>query len=277
MAKKKKESKVDEAMLDRTRLTLERLLGKRRTRKMTNEQAAQDLYYEAMETGDLDLIEDALDLDPENVDCLLVLLDGVDSDDPEGLTVARQIVEIAKKKLGKKTFEEDKGHFWGLLETRPYMRARSVLALRLMAMGRWDEAIKEHEGMLELCPNDNLGIRYPLLALYLQESRLKDAAKLLETYKEERPYSSQMLWGYVLERFLADDLTGAAASLKPARKLNGFFEAYLKGHRKLPKESPGYYSPGSREEAQIGTAIFKPAWDAHPEAIEWLLKMGEKR
>jgi hypothetical protein len=74
----------------------------------------------------------------------------------------------------------------------------------------------------------------------------------------------------VLERFLADKPDVAVKALAVARKQNGFAEAYLKGHRKLPKKSAGYYSPGSREEAQICAELQKPAWDAHPEAVKWL-------
>lgn len=160
--------------------------------------------------------------------------------------------------------------FWGMLETRPYMRARQELAHRLIATGNIREAIAENEGMLELNPGDNQGIRYGLLSLYLQENRVEDAARLLKEYKDEIKYSATIAWGAVLERFLAGKLDEAAQALKIAREQNGFVEAYLKGHRQLPKKSAGYYSPGSREEAQLCAELQKPAWDAHPEAIKWL-------
>lgn len=277
MAKKKNNSRVDEAMLDHTRMMLERGRGGAAANGSPEEQQAQDLYYDAMKTGNMDLIYDALELDPGNVDCLLQFLYAFDTDNLEGMMFAQQIVRIAEKKLGEELFEECKGHFWGMLETRPYMRARSELAQRLVAMGRIGDAIDEHEGLLELCPNDNLGIRYPLLGLYLKESRLEDAAKLLEEYKEERPYSAQMGWAYVLERFLAGALDEAKEALAVARDQNAHVEAYLKGHRKLPKESAGYYSPGSCEEAQIAAEFLKPAWDAYPKAVEWLLQAAGDR
>lgn len=269
----KKDVKTEEAMMDHVRMMLERGRGGAAAGGSPEEQQAQELFYDAMDTGNMDLIYEALDLDPGNVDCLLQLLFAFEDDDAAAVDFLRTVVKIAEGKLGEEFFEECKGHFWGMLETRPYMRARAQLAQRLVFTGQLDEAVTEHEGLLELCPNDNLGIRYPLLGLYLRERRLDDAARLLETYKEERPYSAQMGWAYVLERILAGAVGEAEEALQAARKQNGYVEAYLKGHRKMPKEMPGYFSPGSREEAVIAAEFLKPAWDAFPDALEWLRQM----
>ena len=162
MAKNK--SRIDDAMLDHVRMTMERSRGGAAPKAGSPEEfKAQDLYYEAMETGEMDLIYDALEIDPGNVDCLLQFLYAFDGDSLEGLQFTQQIVKIAEKRLGKEIFEECKGVFWGMLETRPYMRARSELAQRLLKMGRIDESIVEHEGMLELCPSDNLVLRHTII------------------------------------------------------------------------------------------------------------------
>ena len=113
-------------------------------------------------------------------------------------------------------------------------------------------------------------MRYGLLGLYLQENRVKDAARLLKKYKGEIKYSAFMAWGAVLERFLAGKPDAAVKALAVARKQNGHVEEYLKGRRKLPKKSAGHYSPGSREEAEICAELQKSVWDAHPEAVKWL-------
>ncbi len=269
MAKNK--SRSNDAMLDYVRMTMERSRGGTVPKAGSPEDfQAQDLYYEAMETGNMDLIYDALEIDPGNVDCLLQFLGAFKMDSLEGLQVTQQIVTIAEERLGKKMFKECKGVFWGMLETRPYMLARSELAQRLVKRGQIDESIVEHEGMLELCPSDNLGLRYGLVGLYLQQNRLGDAARLLKEFEDERPYSAMMAWPYVLERFLAGALDEAAEALSVARKQNKHVETYLKGHRKLPEESVGSYSPGSREEAKICANMQKLSWDAHPESIDWL-------
>ena len=50
-------------------------------------------------------------------------------------------VAAGERALGAQAFERDAGHFWGLLETRPYMRARAGLAECLWAAGERAAAI----------------------------------------------------------------------------------------------------------------------------------------
>jgi tetratricopeptide (TPR) repeat protein len=268
---KKMVTKSEDEIQNKTRSYMERVLGGAvPTCGSEKQYQAQELYFEAMETGDINLIFQALEIDPGNTECHLKLLSVLDAPDTEKIEMVQQILKIAEKRLGKAMFKECKGDFWLIFETRPYMRARSTLAWWLLKTGRIAESIAEHEGMLELNPGDNQGIRYGLLGLYLQENRIKDAARLLKEFKDERSCSAVMAWGYVLERFLTGKLDVAAKALDVARKQNGYVEAYLKGHRKLPKESVGCYSHGSREEAQLCAELQKPAWDVHPEAIKWL-------
>jgi tetratricopeptide (TPR) repeat protein len=243
-----------------------------------HEHEAQDLVYEAWKCADPEdvvvLLQEALDLDPTNIDARLGLMDFMPMEDEERMDLLRDLVAMAQKNLGKKTFKRDKGHFWGLLETRPYMRARSQLALRLMEAGRIDESIAEHEGMLGLNPNDNQGVRYALMACYLIEKRLEEARRLFDQY-DERTLSATFAWAYVLERYLSGDLDGARRALANAQKQNSHAMAYFLQHRKLPKAMPDSYGIGSREEAMIAWDILQPAWKKYPEAGKWL--KAEKR
>lgn len=249
---------------------MERMMGGAAKGK---DRKAQDLVYDAWEAADGDeafeLLTRAVELDPTNVDAWLGLMDFEPLESEERIEFLRRLVAMGEKNLGKKTLREDKGHFWGLLETRPYMRARSQLALRLMEAGRLEESIAEHEDMLELNPNDNQGVRYGLLSLYLALKRLDGAKRLFEQY-DEREFSTVFAWGYVLERLLADDASGAIKALKAARKQNPHAQAYFLGLRRLPRHMPGSYSPGIKEEAVIAWDILKHAWKRHPEAQAWL-------
>ena len=85
-----------------------------------------------------------------------------------------------RKGVGPKAFQEHVGHFWSLLETRPYMRAREGLASKLWTMGRRDEAIKHLQDMLRLNPGDNQGVRYTLAGWLLAEGRDEELARLSE-------------------------------------------------------------------------------------------------
>ena len=249
---------------------MERMMGGAAKGK---DREAQELVYDAWEAADGDeafeLLTQAVELDPTNVDGWLGLMDFEPLEAEGRIEFLRRLVAIGDKNLGKKAFREDKGHFWGLLETRPYMRARSQLALRLMEAGRLEESVAEHEAILELNPNDNQGVRYGLLSLYLALKRLDGAARLFGEY-DERECSTVFAWGCVLERFLTGDAAGATEALKKARKQNPHAQAHFLGHRKPPKHMPGSYSPGSKEEAVIAWDILKHAWKRHPEAQAWL-------
>ena len=235
---------------------------------------AQELAFEAMEAPTEaqahKLAKRALKLDPDCVDAIVVMA-GIESDSPrkmiEGLQIA---VAAGERSLGAKFIEENKGHFWGLIETRPYMRALEQLASLLRGEGFNLDAIKHYEKILALNPNDNQGVRDPLLGVYLATDNLDAARKLLKGYGEDA--SANFAWARVLERFLSADQPGAAAALKIARKANRFVELYLSGQKGIPKEMPEMYSLGSDEEAVLVLDNMAPAWAEHKEALFWLME-----
>src|SRR5687767_5161137 len=142
---------------------------------------AQELYYAAMEAAtderEFELLQEVLKLDPGNIDALLGVLRHRWVALEDEIELLRKIVVLAERRLGPDAFKELTGAFWGFHETRPYMRARNQLAETLRSAGRLAEAIAEWEAMLKLNPNDNQGVRYPLLTSYLALNRLEGAAE----------------------------------------------------------------------------------------------------
>lgn len=240
-----------------------------------HEQQAMELVYDAMEAPTqgqrLSLVLQALELDPENIDALLMLESGTDLEQNERIEVLRGIVATGANRLGEQAFKGLVPHFWGFIETRPYMRARSRLAGQLQNVGRIDEAILEYMAILDLNEGDNQGIRYELLPILLSTNRLEDARSLLQRFEDESDWSVVFAWGRVLERYLSGDESAAIHALAVARKQNAHIEVYLKGHRKFPKNTPGSYSPGSKEEALCFGDALTAAWKKHPSAVEWLI------
>jgi tetratricopeptide (TPR) repeat protein len=234
---------------------------------------AQQLVYDAWEAPtDEDehaLMSRALELDPANTDALLYMLDRGGLKPEEEIQALRQIVASAADSLGPKIFKQNAGHFWGCIETRPYMRARQRLAVALEAAGRSEEAIAEYEAILELNPNDNQGVRLVLLPAYLGLNRLEPARALLQKYPEVG-WSAVFSWCLVLERWLSGDLPAAAKALAFARKQNPHMQAYVKGHRKVPRDVPPAYAPGSKDEAICLADVLRAAWSRHPRALDWL-------
>jgi tetratricopeptide (TPR) repeat protein len=253
---------------------MERTLGGLGQKKRSDEARAQELVYDAMEAStwerQLRLVRQALELDPENVDALL-MLEGVSGfKGEERIEALRGIVATGAKRLGKKAFKELVPQFWGFHETRPYMRARQALASALHGAGRLDEAAQEWAEMLALNENDNQGVRYELLPTLLARGRFDETRALMARYKNDCEWSVVFAWSRVLERHLTGNAAAATKALAVARKQNPHMEVYLKGHRKLPKNLPGSYSPGSKEEALCYAEVLMAAWQAHPAAVEWL-------
>ena len=68
-------------------------------------------------------------------------------------------------------FDEHAGHFWGILETRTYMRARYALVEALLKIKTYAAVTVAHANvmdMLRLCRGDNMGVRDLVPALYLR-------------------------------------------------------------------------------------------------------------
>ena len=147
---------------------------------------AQELMYQAFGTPDpeeqVKLAKQAIDLSPDCADAYVLLAEHTKSR-KEALDLFEKGVAAGERALGPKAFQEDVGHFWSLLETRPYMRAREGLASKLWTMGRRDEAIKHLQDMLRLNPGDNQGVRYTLAGWLLAEGRDEELASLVKAIR----------------------------------------------------------------------------------------------
>jgi tetratricopeptide (TPR) repeat protein len=69
-----------------------------------------------------------------------------------------------------------RGQFWGILESRPYMRALHGLGLTLWKLNRLEEAYSIFSKMLKLNSNDNQGIRYLMGPILHQMGQIEKAA-----------------------------------------------------------------------------------------------------
>ncbi len=233
---------------------------------------AQDLIYEAFETDNenkrLQLAEKALRKSPDCADAYVLLAENAKSR-KEALDFYEQGVAAGERALGPRAFKDDVGYFWGLLETRPYMRAREGLAHALWAEGRRDEAVAHLQDMLRLNPNDNQGIRYTLAGFLLFLDRDEDLAKLLAQYPDE----GSATWAYtraLLAFRQQGDTPETRNLLKSALKANKHVPAYLLGEKHPSSEQLPYYSPGDDSEALMYIQGSLVSWKATSGALAWL-------
>ena len=191
---------------------------------------AEEIMYQAFEARGLQqirLARKALEISPDCADAYVLLAEHAKTAD-EAQKLYEQGVAAGERALGKQAFEEYVGHFWGVLETRPYMRARQGLAQCLWEAGRREEAAEHYQEMLRLNPNDNQGIRYSLATLLLDLDRDEDLRRLLTENEDD----ASAVWAYT-KALLAFREGGesprANKLLSRATKVNKHVPAYLLG------------------------------------------------
>ena len=130
-------------------------------------------------------IKKALELEPDNIDAINASLDLIEDDN-----IWLYYQEISKAvKNGTKLMEKKGlmdedciGKFWGLWETRPYMRLLHRYADFLTEMGMMTLAAREYEEMIRLSENDNLGVRFSLMHVYAFLEQEEPALELHKKY-----------------------------------------------------------------------------------------------
>jgi len=246
--------------------------------RMPRRDEAQELMWDAMDhinAGDEQkaarLCRKALEVYPKCTDALTMLAEIEVDTVRDYVERMREAVETGRRDLGPKCFKVDKGHFWGLLETRPFMRAMAQLAFALLDWGtpeHINEAIEIFEEMIELNPNDNQGVRDWLAGCYLQRKRYDDVAALFDRYPED--WLAAPAWARVLHAYVTDGEGRAAELLTEARERNAHVEDYLTGRKRRPRSRPGMYSAGDETEAVYCADMLWEAWKRHPKAKKWL-------
>lgn len=132
----------------------------------------------------------ALKLDPYCLDAELVIAQAKAESIDVFVKDVKKIIQKGEEQL-KETgiqMEEEVGNFYGILETRPYMRIRKEYLDLLLEQGRFRSAMGEAEEMIRLSENDNLGVRYSLMALYCYFEDEKKAMELFHKYQEDSAF-----------------------------------------------------------------------------------------
>ena len=242
-------------------------------------EAAQERIYDALEARGwrrLQLARQALEICGDCADAYVLL-----AEDARNVTEARKLyaqgVAAGERALGAETFKESAGRFWGLIETRPYMRARAGLASCLWAEGAREEAVDHYRELIRLNPGDNQGIRYVLVGALLEMDLFEELESLLGKYADD----GAATWAYVraLVTYKKEGNSKTARKqIQEAMKTNRHVPDYLLGQKDLPPETPAYYEPGQDSEAACCALEIMDGWQQDGRALEWLARVaGQKR
>jgi tetratricopeptide (TPR) repeat protein len=233
------------------------------------EQAQQVMYdaFDARGKKRVTLARKALEISPDCADAYVVLAEETAGSAEEARDLYAAGMTAGERALGPEPFEEDKGGFWGILETRPYMRAREGLVLALQDLGEEDAALAHVLGMLELNPNDNQGVRCHAALWLVKAGRCDEAKALLRRYKGD-----EMLEMYWARAVLAFRTRGpgkiARRRFREAAERNPSMLAFLCGAEKPLKEYPTAVAYGSLEEGFVGAVALIPLLE-DDEVCEW--------
>ena len=247
--------------------------GKKTTvRKISkrDEERARNLIYDALQSDGKQrykFAEEALNLNPNCVDAYVILAEKTKSLE-EAILLFEKGLQAGEQDLGKDFFKENKGYFWGLVETRPFMRAKLHYAEALSHLGKIDQAARQYEELLELNPMDNQGVRYSLFVAYMDLGDLAKAQAILEQYEEP---TAQFFYNRLLLELSEHGFSAKAGMLlKGAKKENKYVIPYLTGKKRLPAYPPDYFGFGDENEAIVYADMHLHLWRKIDGLREWL-------
>ena len=221
-------------------------------------------------------LEQAAALAPDNMDVKLAQLE-VDTKSPLDFVAALpELIETERNRLKREQlYTNNRGDFWMVFETRPYMRLLQRYMMALMDCGIFIKAIEVGETMMGLNKNDNLGIRYTLMVLYAKTSDETKALKLYHINAGEADCPSYLLPLSLLYFKLGKWDTAKSYLMKLKETCPGtkkFIRAVKKGDIETllrTMYSPGGYTIGTAEELVDMYLDHQLAYEAELFFFEW--------
>ena len=235
---------------------------------------AQALLQKAMETNTsnrrIKLAEAALEVYPDSADAYLIL-----AEEAENETDARAFLkagmDAGARELGEAFFAKNKGYFWGLQETRPYIRICKSYADSCWFSGNAEEAAKTLEHILELNPEDNTGARYLLTAAYLYSNKLDETEQVLNKFGQDA--AATVAYDRMVLEYKKNGITSQLKMLyRVAQNVNKHVPDYLLGVKRLPHNLPDFVGMGDTNEAIEYVIVHSRLWTSLPDLLKWMLK-----
>lgn len=234
---------------------------------------AADLLVEAEEAPGrqrIFLARRVLEICPEMPGAYEILGD-LAPDAERALDLYTRGLALAERELAPEVFEEPPGSFADLPEMRQYLSLRVSIAETLETLSRPEEATEHYEELLRLDPEDEKGVRYPLLDLLLEVlKRYEQAEQLLSRFENDPDVGWSYAWALVGFLREGEDSPETQRRLQEALRRNRYVPDYLLGWRSLPEEPLLSFEPGSEDEAALYAGGAMDLWEHAPEALGWL-------
>jgi len=235
-----------------------------------NSDIAVDLVHEAYKLSTVKArknIQYALEMDPDCIEAF-ELLGSLEPAMEIATAFFEKGISIGRKKFGGIYLKKNKGMFWGLHETRPFMRCMAEYADILFSLDRVGESVGIMEEMIELNPVDNQGIRDQLLLGLVVLGDKERFGKYDKKYKDDImafPQFNRALFAFKTE----GDSPEAKKKLQKAMESNKYVVPMLLADGS-PEGYPEYHGFGDKNEATYYVFFSYRVWRMVPGAIEWL-------
>lgn len=217
------------------------------------------------------LVEEALALDPDNIDALVIRgnqsfnVDGGKNE--EGLAMLREAVRKARSALGPEFFEKHRHRIGERIEARPFLRALDSLAMHLDVEGQLEEALPVLREAVEISHEGRSFLR----------CRLLDACLLLNQNEEARAVTMHSdfadtpiePWAKALLEFQAGNREAADLSLESALKDCPTFPHLLAAEEQKDNLDLKF----THDQIRLGFSVLNAlgrAWKHATEARAWL-------
>ncbi|GJL83846.1 MAG: hypothetical protein DHS20C01_34800 [marine bacterium B5-7] len=236
---------------------------------------AQELIFRGWEVMDpierVEIAEEALAVSPLCADAWVMLAEDAAETLDQEIEYYKNAVEAGERALGEAFFEDEVGRFWGIPESRPYMRARAGLAHCLWDRGDHDVAIAHYYDLLRLNPSDSQAIRFLLVTSLILIGRHRETLELIDENSED-DYTAVWAYSRALIGFRErGDIKDTRELRAFAIRVNRFVPAYISGASRMPKYPPDYVNPGDKTEAVSYVYDNRQAWIDSPGSIDWLV------
>ena len=245
--------------------------------ELSDEEQAEDLVFEAYELTSSKAkknIEKALKLNPNCIEAYEYLASREKTLE-KVLGFLEKGIAIGRKQFGGDFLKTNKGMFWGIHETRPFMRCLHQKADILVVEGKIAEAVEIMEEILELNEGDNQGVRFPLFSALITLGETEKFKKYDEMFADD-DYSASILYSRALFAFKTEgDSPQARKMLEKAFEANPFVVKRL-FDPDFKLTGLKAYTTGSPEEADNYWFYAFLCWHRTEGSIDWLLETVAK-
>lgn len=222
------------------------------------------------------LAKEAYELCPDCFDAILFQVD-LEENSLKREKLLNEGLDFERERLEDEEYftKDNIGHFYGLFETRPYIKGMYSKASYCLIDGKVKQARDVCKEILRLNENDNTGARYLLMAIYATLEEEKDMIDLYNKYPEE---ALEMLFPLFALYYKLGNYDEAKEYLKRINKANPDFIKFFKGTIKRNQNIPDrYYHKGDTSEVIMYFEEYDFLVDTIPTIGDFVLEFSKNK